>query len=134
MWWYLHVNMFHYLKKPYFTCIFFTKFTYNEYIGPYSLSHVVLRFSSVNSPRIEWKWILTDLEKVFDVAYRDILKEFDSIFFLGGGQRSFCDPECCFLISPYFTLVLPRWLYFSTFLAIDFSICAKKRRRKKNPH
>jgi hypothetical protein len=31
----LHVNMFHYFKIPYFTCIFFTKFTYNEYIGPY---------------------------------------------------------------------------------------------------
>jgi hypothetical protein len=29
----------------------FTKFTYNEYIGPYFLSHVVLRFSPVNSPR-----------------------------------------------------------------------------------
>jgi hypothetical protein len=31
----LHVNMFHDLKIPYFTCTFFTKFTYNEYIGPY---------------------------------------------------------------------------------------------------
>jgi hypothetical protein len=35
MWWYLHVNMFHYFKIPYFTCTFFTKFIYNEYIGPY---------------------------------------------------------------------------------------------------
>jgi hypothetical protein len=43
--------MFHYFKIPYFTCIFFTKFTYNEYIGPYFLSHVVLRFLPVNSPR-----------------------------------------------------------------------------------
>jgi hypothetical protein len=47
----LHVNMFHYFKIPYFTCTFFSKFTYNEYIGPYFLSHVVLRFSPVNSPR-----------------------------------------------------------------------------------
>jgi hypothetical protein len=31
----LHVNMFHYFKIPYFTCNYFTKFTYNEYIGPY---------------------------------------------------------------------------------------------------
>jgi hypothetical protein len=46
----LHVNMFHYFKMPYFTCTFFTKFTYNEYIGPYFLSHVVLRFSPVISP------------------------------------------------------------------------------------
>jgi hypothetical protein len=27
--------MFHYFKIPYFTYTFFTKFTYNEYIGPY---------------------------------------------------------------------------------------------------
>jgi hypothetical protein len=38
----LHVNMFHYFKNPYFTRNFFTKFTYNEYIGPYFLSHVVV--------------------------------------------------------------------------------------------
>ena len=31
----LHVNMFHYFKIPYFTCTFFTKFIYNEHIGPY---------------------------------------------------------------------------------------------------
>ena len=29
----LHVNMFHYFKMPYFTCIFFTKCINNEYIG-----------------------------------------------------------------------------------------------------
>jgi hypothetical protein len=29
---------------------FFTKFTYNEYIGPYFLSHVVLRFSPSDLP------------------------------------------------------------------------------------
>jgi hypothetical protein len=42
--------MFHYFKIPYFTCKFFTKFTYNEYIGPYFLSHVVLRFSPSDLP------------------------------------------------------------------------------------
>jgi hypothetical protein len=31
----LLVNMFHYLKIPYFTCKVFTKYTYNGYIGPY---------------------------------------------------------------------------------------------------
>jgi hypothetical protein len=46
----LHVNMFYYFKIPYFTCTFFTKFNYNEYIGPYFLLHVILRFSPVNSP------------------------------------------------------------------------------------
>jgi hypothetical protein len=47
----LHVNMSHYFKISYFTCTFFTKFTYNEYIGPYFLSHGVLRFSRVISSR-----------------------------------------------------------------------------------
>ena len=42
--------MFHYLKIPYFTSNVFIKFIYNEYIGPYFLSHVILRFSPVNSP------------------------------------------------------------------------------------
>ena len=37
----VHVNMFHYFRIPYFTCTFFTKFIYNEYIGPYILSHIV---------------------------------------------------------------------------------------------
>jgi hypothetical protein len=31
----LHVNMFHYIRISYFTCTVFTKYTYNEYIGPY---------------------------------------------------------------------------------------------------
>jgi hypothetical protein len=48
----LHVNMFHYFKIPYFTCKVFTKFTYNEYIGPYFLSHVVLRFSPSDLPEL----------------------------------------------------------------------------------
>ena len=48
----LHVNMFHYFKFPYFTCTFFTKFTYNEYIGPYFLSHVVLWFLPVIPPSV----------------------------------------------------------------------------------
>jgi hypothetical protein len=48
----LHVNMFHYFKIPYFRCNIFTKFTYNEYIGPYFLSHVVLRFSPSDLPGI----------------------------------------------------------------------------------
>jgi hypothetical protein len=43
--------MFHYFKLSYFTCTFFTKFIYNEYIGPYFLSNVVLRFLPVTSPR-----------------------------------------------------------------------------------
>src|ERR1700737_759908 len=49
----LHVIIFHYFKTPYIICKFFTKFIYNEYIGPYFLSHVVLRFSPVNPPRQE---------------------------------------------------------------------------------
>jgi hypothetical protein len=44
--------MFHDFKTPYFTCNFFTKFTYNEYIGPYFLSHVALRFSPSDLPGV----------------------------------------------------------------------------------
>ena len=46
------VNMFHYFRIPYFTCNFFTKFTYNEYIGPYFLLHVVLRFLPSDLPEL----------------------------------------------------------------------------------
>jgi hypothetical protein len=66
MWWYftckkpkniicdgiLHVNMFHYFKIPCFTCTFFYKI-YLQWIywTLFFLSHVVLRFSPVISPR-----------------------------------------------------------------------------------
>ena len=46
----LHVNMFHYLKISYIVSTFFTKFTYNEYIGPCFLSHVVLKLLPVPPP------------------------------------------------------------------------------------
>jgi hypothetical protein len=45
--------MFHYFKILYFTCTFFTKFIYNEYIESYFLSHVVLKILPVNSPRFK---------------------------------------------------------------------------------
>jgi hypothetical protein len=60
----LHVNMFHYFKIPYFTCNVFTNFTYNEYIGPYFLSHIVLRFlpsdlSGVRSFFLTLHWVVS---------------------------------------------------------------------------
>jgi hypothetical protein len=42
--------MVHYLKIPYFTCTFFTKFIYNEYIEPYFLSHVVSKIFASELP------------------------------------------------------------------------------------
>ena len=36
--------MFHYFKMPYFTCTFFIKFIYNEYIGP---SFFITRCSTI---------------------------------------------------------------------------------------
>ena len=42
--------MFHYFKISYFTCTFSTKFIYNECIGPYFLSHIVLWFPPVKPP------------------------------------------------------------------------------------
>ena len=44
--------MFHYFKIPYFTCNVFIKFTYKEYIGPYFLSHVVLRLLPSDLPKV----------------------------------------------------------------------------------
>jgi len=51
----LHVNIFHYFKIPYYTCNVFTKFTYDEYIGPYFfyrtlLLHFVLVIVWAQSP------------------------------------------------------------------------------------
>jgi hypothetical protein len=73
----LHVNMFHYFKIPYFTCKSFTKFTYNEYIGPYFLSHVVLRFSLSDLPgRLRyyfWDKGLKDYVAVDLGVYHDFL-------------------------------------------------------------
>jgi hypothetical protein len=54
----LHVNMFHYFKIPYFTCTIFSKFIYDGYVGPYFLSHVVLKFSPVISPSLNGKTIV----------------------------------------------------------------------------
>jgi len=44
--------MFHHLKILYFICEFFTKFTYNEYIGPYFLSTFFYDFRPVIFPRL----------------------------------------------------------------------------------
>jgi hypothetical protein len=38
--------MFHYFKIPYFTGTFFTKFTYNEYIGPFFIARCSTIFAS----------------------------------------------------------------------------------------
>ena len=41
--------------------------------------------------RIKWKRAILDLEKALDVAYQDILNEFDSIWG-GGGQKALLWP------------------------------------------
>ena len=76
--------MFHYFKIPYFTCNVFTKFTYNEYIGPYFLSHVVLRFSPSDLPGVStfrYCWLLQKTKSkknvfqkstIFDVNYTSL--------------------------------------------------------------
>jgi len=40
--------------------------------------------------RIKWKLTLMDLEEAPDVAFKNILKEFDSTW---GGQKPYCDLE-----------------------------------------
>jgi len=41
----------------------------------------------VRSRRIEWKHIVVDLEKTPDVAYHDVLNEFDLTCWGGGGFK-----------------------------------------------
>jgi hypothetical protein len=45
--------MFHYFIIPYFTCTFFIKSIYNEYIGPYFLSHIVSKIFTNEPPEFE---------------------------------------------------------------------------------
>ena len=40
--------------------------------------------------RFEWKQMFSDLEKALDVAYEDVLNEFDST---QGVKWPYCDPE-----------------------------------------
>ena len=93
--------MFHYLKIPCFTCTFLTKFTYNEYIGTYFLSHVVLRFSPSHLPEVEdicnlnyrrdmfgsdWVTLLLELwmfQKTRCSSHSDVLWLSTSLFILG---------------------------------------------------
>jgi hypothetical protein len=86
--------MFHYFKIPYFTCTFFTKFTYNEYIGPYFLSHVFLRFSPVVSPR--W-WT--------DVVHTHFRRKVGELAVPGGRQLVSVSGEVVVLMSGW---ILPR--------------------------
>jgi hypothetical protein len=44
--------MFHYFKIPFFTCTFFSKFIYNEYIGPCFLSHDVSKIFASDLPKV----------------------------------------------------------------------------------
>jgi hypothetical protein len=55
--------MFHYFKIPYFTCTFFTIFIYNEYIGPYLLSHIVSKIFASEPLEV----VCDTLEKVYHV-------------------------------------------------------------------
>jgi hypothetical protein len=64
--------MFHYFKIPYFTCNFFTKLTYNEYIGPYFLSHVVLGFSPSDLPEGALQNLLLCSERSISEGQRGI--------------------------------------------------------------
>jgi hypothetical protein len=76
--------MFHCFKIPYFTFTFFTKSTYNEYIGPYFLSHVVvLRFSPVNSPSssLTLTTAVTPAAMSMPFIHDDVQRSLDRTFF-----------------------------------------------------
>ena len=54
----LDVNMFHYFTIPYFTCTFFSKFIYNDYIGPYFFNHTLFLKKFASAPPLEVAWPL----------------------------------------------------------------------------
>ena len=53
----LNINMFQNFKIPYIIYTLFTKFTYNEYIGLYFLSHIISKkIASPPPPRVR-SWV-----------------------------------------------------------------------------
>ena len=57
---------------------------FNSLQWPIEKTHQVIWDALPDYDRIEWKDSFSDLEKAPDVAYQDILKEFDSIWGVKG--------------------------------------------------
>ena len=51
---------------------------------PLEKTHQVVWDSLLDCGRLEWQQTLYDLEKTLDVAYEDVLKEFDSVWCVKG--------------------------------------------------
>ena len=78
-----------------------------------------------------------DLEKAFDVAYQDVLNEFDSILGVKGLIMTHNNLEVTWKIRPQTHIIssFPLGLHwfspgdcvFDSFLAIEFSSCAPKK-------
>ena len=47
-------------------------------------THQIVWDSLLDHGRLEWQWTLTGLEKTPDVAYDDVLKEFDNVWCVKG--------------------------------------------------
>jgi hypothetical protein len=74
--------MFHCFKFPYFTCTFFTKFIYNEYVGPYFYRTLFLNFFPVNPPRIMNNTTLSAMDEKCDESIQGVLVyHSESIYF-----------------------------------------------------
>ena len=104
--------------------------------------HQVIQDALQDYSRIKRKRTLSDLEKGLDVAYQNILKEFDSLWGVKGlimshpqqfndylkGQTS---NGHYFLISSWIALVLPRWLCFHSSLQLNFQFVQKTEKERK---
>ena len=121
-------------------------------LRPSSTTNVWVYMNAMNPTRRVPIHILPNMfmlgKKTPDVAYQDVLNEFDSMFERGGGGFKSLITNCSNLVVTWevrpqtciiswfplnFALVLPGWLYLVPFLAIDFSICAPPP-NKKNQH
>ena len=91
--------------------------------------------------RIEWKRTLNFLEEVPDVAYQDVLNEFNSMWgsktllWLGATHLPLGWIDHIWASFPWCPLGLRRlalgWLYFGLHLELIFSICAKRKEKKR---
>ena len=52
---------------------------FDAFQWPVEKTHQVVWDSSLDYDRLEWQQTLTDSEKTLDVAYEDVLKEFDNV-------------------------------------------------------
>ena len=84
--------------------------------------------------KLEWKRNLSDLEKALDVAYQDVLNEFDSTWGVKSLIMNHSNLVVIWLLFLDFQLVCVgshKVVHFGSYLTIDFLICVEKKKKRK---